>query len=85
MTLAAREIPGGGFTAVGDVMFLPFSQFVCGIHLLKKYFLLGMAMRLAFDLGLHLDMTSYVRDGTINEAEADLRSVVFWGAYTLDQ
>lgn len=42
-------------------------------------------MRLAFDLGLHLDMSAYVEDGTITEAEADLRSMVFWGAYTLDQ
>ncbi|KAJ5106420.1 hypothetical protein N7456_003095 [Penicillium angulare] len=44
----------------------------------------GMAMRLAFDLGLHLDMSTYVANGSISEAEADLRSMVFWGAYTLD-
>lgn len=42
-------------------------------------------MRLAFDLGLHLDVSSHVADGTISQAEADLRAVVFWGAYTLDQ
>ncbi|KAJ5380245.1 fungal-specific transcription factor domain-containing protein [Penicillium cataractarum] len=45
----------------------------------------GMAMRLAFDLGLHLDMSSYVSDGSISAAEAELRRMVFWGAYTLDQ
>ncbi|KAJ6036412.1 fungal-specific transcription factor domain-containing protein [Penicillium herquei] len=44
----------------------------------------GMAMRLAFDLGLHLDMTPYVANGSISQAEAELRSMVFWGAYTLD-
>lgn len=46
---------------------------------------LGMAMRLAFDLGLHLDMSSYVSDGSISAAEAELRRMAFWGAYTLDQ
>ncbi|KAJ5168261.1 uncharacterized protein N7482_003855 [Penicillium canariense] len=45
----------------------------------------GMAMRLAFDLGLHLDMSSCVADGSISAAEAELRRMVFWGAYTLDQ
>jgi hypothetical protein len=42
-------------------------------------------MRLAFDLGLHLDMSPYVSDGSISAAEAELRRKVFWGAYTLDQ
>ncbi|OOQ91005.1 Zn(II)2Cys6 transcription factor [Penicillium brasilianum] len=45
----------------------------------------GMAMRLAFDLGLHLDMSSHVSGGSISAAEAELRRMVFWGAYTLDQ
>ncbi|KAJ5636681.1 uncharacterized protein N7484_009994 [Penicillium longicatenatum] len=44
----------------------------------------GMAMRLAFDLGLHIDMSPYVANGSISEVEADVRRMVFWGAYTLD-
>jgi hypothetical protein len=44
-----------------------------------------MAMRLAFDLGLHIDMSPYVANGSISEVEADVRRMVFWGAYTLDQ
>lgn len=44
-----------------------------------------MAMRLAFDLALHVDMTPYVRTGSISQEEADLRKTVFWGAYTVDQ
>ncbi|KAF4913700.1 Nitrogen assimilation transcription factor nit-4 [Colletotrichum fructicola] len=44
----------------------------------------GMAMRLAFDLALHVDMTPYVRTGSISQEEADLRKTVFWGAYTVD-
>ena len=44
-----------------------------------------MAMRLAFDLGLHIDMSSHVAEGSISAAAAALRRMVFWGAYTLDQ
>lgn len=42
-------------------------------------------MRLAFDLGLHLDMTTYVQKGDISAFEADVRKVAFWGSYTADQ
>ncbi|KAL0932487.1 uncharacterized protein CTRU02_213440 [Colletotrichum truncatum] len=45
---------------------------------------LRMAMRLAFDLALHVDMTPYVEKRSISQAEADLRKTVFWGAYTVD-
>ncbi|KAK0645351.1 Nitrogen assimilation transcription factor nirA [Lasiodiplodia hormozganensis] len=44
----------------------------------------GMAMRLAFDLGLHLDMTDYVRKGKISAVEADIRRTTFWGTYIVD-
>ncbi|KAL0255058.1 hypothetical protein SLS55_009585 [Diplodia seriata] len=45
----------------------------------------GMAMRLAFDLGLHVDMTPYVANGSLSQAEADLRKDAFWGTYVVDQ
>ncbi|KAE8420968.1 fungal-specific transcription factor domain-containing protein [Aspergillus pseudocaelatus] len=45
----------------------------------------GMAMRLAFDLGLHLDMTPYVEKGIISPEEADLRRMIFWGVYLSEQ
>ncbi|KAL4940033.1 hypothetical protein BDV06DRAFT_27066 [Aspergillus oleicola] len=44
----------------------------------------GMAIRLAFNLALHLDMSSYVSSGIITPADADLRRTVFWAAYTVD-
>ncbi|KAJ5346704.1 hypothetical protein N7541_009186 [Penicillium brevicompactum] len=44
----------------------------------------GMSMRLAFDLGLHLDMTNYVNRGEITQAEADVRRAAFWGSYVAD-
>lgn len=47
--------------------------------------IIGMSMRLAFDLGLHLDTTSYVEKGDISAFEADVRRVAFWGSYTADQ
>jgi hypothetical protein len=44
-----------------------------------------MAIRLAFDLALHIDMSSHVSKGVISAADADLRRTVFWAAYTVDQ
>lgn len=44
-----------------------------------------MAVRLAFDLALHVDMTPYVQSGKITQVEVELRQIVFWGAYAADQ
>ena len=41
----------------------------------------GMAMRIAFDLGLHIDSTGYVAQGILTVAEARARQVAFWGCY----
>tara|TARA_R110002003_G_scaffold171_3_gene13890 strand:- start:53930 stop:55651 length:1722 start_codon:yes stop_codon:yes gene_type:complete len=41
----------------------------------------GMAVRLATDLGLHLDNQAYVDAGILEPEEATLRRVVFWGAF----
>ncbi|XEV01239.1 hypothetical protein FSHL1_006526 [Fusarium sambucinum] len=45
----------------------------------------GMAMRLAFDLGLHLDPTPYVVSGKMSAVEARARTITFWGAFVTDQ
>jgi len=44
----------------------------------------GMSMRLAFDLGLHIDMTPYVNQGDMSHHEADVRRAAFWGSYVAD-
>ncbi|KAL2012266.1 hypothetical protein VTN00DRAFT_4984 [Thermoascus crustaceus] len=44
----------------------------------------GMSMRLAFDLGLQVDMTPYVEKGQLSATEADVRRVAFWGSYAAD-
>lgn len=44
-----------------------------------------MALRLAFDLALHLDMSSHVSAGILSATDANLRSTVFWTAYVVDQ
>ncbi|KAJ5525558.1 hypothetical protein N7494_012208 [Penicillium frequentans] len=44
----------------------------------------GMSMRLAFDLGLHIDMRLYVKQGDISQREADVRRAAFWGSYVAD-
>ncbi|KAL4914378.1 fungal-specific transcription factor domain-containing protein [Aspergillus aurantiobrunneus] len=45
----------------------------------------GMAMRLAFDLGLHLDMTPYVEKGTIPCMNYEVRRTTFWAVYMSEQ
>lgn len=44
-----------------------------------------MALRLAFDLALHIDLSSYVARGSVTAADAKLRRTVFWAAYMVDQ
>lgn len=40
-----------------------------------------MAMRLATDLGLHIDAAPFAERGLIDLEEARLRSSTFWGTY----
>ena len=44
-----------------------------------------MAMRLAFDLGLHIDPTPYVMRGKMAAVEARVRNVTFWGTFATDR
>ena len=46
---------------------------------------IGMAIRLALDLGLHIDATPYVQKGQMSSEEAQTRSVAFWGCFVADQ
>lgn len=45
----------------------------------------GMAIRLAFDLALHIDMSTHISKGIISAADAGLRRQVFWASYINDQ
>ncbi|RJE25122.1 fungal specific transcription factor [Aspergillus sclerotialis] len=45
----------------------------------------GMAMRLAFDLGLHLEMGPYVEKGIVPYRDAEVRRMIFWGVYLNEQ
>ncbi|KAI0874509.1 fungal-specific transcription factor domain-containing protein [Hypoxylon argillaceum] len=45
----------------------------------------GMALRLAFDLSLHIDLSSYVAHGALSHEEASIRQTTFWGACTADR
>ncbi|KAI1212069.1 fungal-specific transcription factor domain-containing protein [Annulohypoxylon truncatum] len=51
----------------------------------RGWLLSGMAIRLAFDLGLHLNTKQYVQDGTMTAEEARARSVTFWGLIATDR
>jgi hypothetical protein len=61
-----------------------FIQTVRGLNNVSD-FNAGMAMRLAFHLALHMDMTAYVERGILKPEEAEIRRTAFWGAYIADQ
>ncbi|KAE8133577.1 fungal-specific transcription factor domain-containing protein [Aspergillus pseudotamarii] len=45
----------------------------------------GMAMRMAFNLGLNLDCSNWVTTAHMSELDAEVRKVAWWGCYTLDK
>ena len=46
---------------------------------------LGMAIRLAFDLGLHISTKKYVEEGSMSASEAKARSITIWGCFMNDR
>lgn len=45
----------------------------------------GIALRMASKLGLHLDSTKAVASGQMTEEMARLRSLVFWACFVEDK
>ncbi|KAF2793028.1 hypothetical protein K505DRAFT_245348 [Melanomma pulvis-pyrius CBS 109.77] len=46
---------------------------------------IGMASRMAMNLGLHSDCSKYVSRGIVSEEDGEARNVAFWGIYVLDK
>lgn len=46
---------------------------------------IGMASRMAMNLGLHLDTSGYASRGIISYEDVEARKVAFWGIYVLDK
>jgi hypothetical protein len=44
-----------------------------------------MAVRLAFDLGLHTSTRRYVSEGSMSLQEANARNVAVWGCFMNDR
>ncbi|KAI5275949.1 hypothetical protein E4T47_01054 [Aureobasidium subglaciale] len=44
-----------------------------------------MAVRLAFDLGLHISTRRYVSEGSMSLQEANARNVAVWGCFMNDR
>ncbi|KAI7481085.1 hypothetical protein KC351_g6590 [Hortaea werneckii] len=44
----------------------------------------GMAMRLCFDIGLHIDTTPYVDHGVVSATESQARQTAFWASYVMN-
>lgn len=45
----------------------------------------GMATRMAYNLGLNLDCAAWVASGMISEQDAEVRRITWWGCYKLDK
>lgn len=46
---------------------------------------IGMASRMAANLGLHSNISAYASEGLIPTEDVQVRNVVFWGVYVLDK
>lgn len=44
-----------------------------------------MAMRIALDLGLHLDQSASVELGKMSRSDAESRRVTFWGVLVINK
>ncbi|KAI2876615.1 transcriptional regulator family: Fungal Specific TF [Aspergillus niger] len=45
----------------------------------------GMAIRIAYNLGLNHDCAAWVEQGKITEDEAEVRKITWWGCFLLDK
>ncbi|RAL00142.1 uncharacterized protein BO80DRAFT_408899 [Aspergillus ibericus CBS 121593] len=46
---------------------------------------LGIAIRMAYNLGLHIDPSQWVNSGSLTGEEAELRSIAWWGCYMIEK
>ncbi|KAJ5876720.1 hypothetical protein N7455_000185 [Penicillium solitum] len=46
---------------------------------------LGIAIRMAYNLGLHIDPSQWVNSGSLTAEEAELRSIAWWGCYMIEK
>lgn len=46
---------------------------------------IGMAVRLSADLGLHLDVIEEYRNGMLSQRDFDVRRTTFWGVFIHDK
>ncbi|KIX92443.1 uncharacterized protein Z520_11918, partial [Fonsecaea multimorphosa CBS 102226] len=46
---------------------------------------IGMAVRVAYNLGLNLDCQNWVQQNKITEEQSEIRKITWWGCYLLDK
>ncbi|KAJ4249770.1 hypothetical protein NW762_012112 [Fusarium torreyae] len=49
------------------------------------FMFIGMASRMAMNLGLHSDCSPYAAKGLVSDDDVEARNVTFWGIYVLDK
>ncbi|KAK5203374.1 hypothetical protein LTR47_009598 [Exophiala xenobiotica] len=61
------------------------ASILCGGNPFLNALVSGMAMRLSYDVGLHIDVEPYVRAGRLHSQDAESRKAAFWGSFVIDQ
>ncbi|KAJ5193424.1 hypothetical protein N7449_009566 [Penicillium cf. viridicatum] len=46
---------------------------------------MGMATRMAYNLGFHIDPSKWVKSGHLTEEDASIRSIAWWGCYMVEK
>ncbi len=75
----------GGMLEAGSTVVNTVSPLHRRIYSVRPLTNTGMAMRLAFDLGLHVDSAAYVKSGRMTRLESEARQVTFWGCFVVNQ
>ncbi|KAK5060167.1 hypothetical protein LTR84_010051 [Exophiala bonariae] len=77
------ELESPNVTTVQTLLLLSSHEATNG-HDARVWLYSGMAMRLAFALGLHVDSTPFVEQGLISAKEADARKKTFWSCLVVN-
>lgn len=71
-----------GYSAV---LFDFFQEKACASEFVADSPHVGMAVRLAFDLGLHISTRKHILEGSMSHEEANARNVAVWGCFLNDR
>ncbi|RDW91790.1 hypothetical protein BP5796_01184 [Coleophoma crateriformis] len=81
--LLELELDSPCVATVQALLLLSSHEAACGRET-RMWLYSGMAMRLAFDLGLHVDSDAYVKQGLLTVMEKEARQSTFWSCVVIN-